>query len=82
MSEEVEVKPWLACPGSVKAVLPKKIENAVQYALDECFLELVGTPEAQRDKWVYKEIKARICKAMQEWIKEAMDEAIEKVLKK
>jgi diphthamide synthase subunit DPH2 len=62
--------------------LPGKIEKAVQYALDECFLELVGTPEAQRDKWVYKEIKARIREAMQEWIKEAMDEAIEEALKK
>jgi hypothetical protein len=82
MSEEVERKEWLGCPNSVKTALPGKIEKAVQYALDECFLELVGTPEAQRDKWVYKEIKARIREAMQGWIKEAMDEAIEKALKK
>lgn len=82
MSEEVEQEEWLGCPNSVKAALPKKIEKAVQYALDECFLELVGTPEAQRDQWLYKAIKARICEAMQGWIKEAMDEAIEEAIKK
>jgi hypothetical protein len=81
MTEEEE-EDWLGCPGSVKAALPGKIEKAVQYALEECFLETVGTPEAQRDKWLYKEIKVRICSAMQEWIKEAIDDAIGKALKK
>ena len=80
--EEEEEDEWLGCPNSVKAALPKKIEKAVAYALDECFLELVGTPEAQRDKWVYKEIKSRICAAMKKWVEEAMDEAIGKALKK
>ena len=82
MSEEVEEpeNEWMKCPSSVKVVLPKKIRAAVKYALDECFLEMVGTPEAQRDKFVYIEIKKRICAAMQEWIKEAMDEAIEEAL--
>ena len=75
MTEE-KVEDWLGCPGSVKAALPKKIEKAVAYALDECLLELVGIPEAQREKWLYKEIKSRICTAMKEWIDEALDEAI------
>ena len=80
MSEEKE--DWLGCPNSVKAQLPKKIQKAVQYALDECFLELIGTPEAQRDQWVYKEIKARIRTAMKEWVKEAMDDAIAEIIEK
>lgn len=80
MSEE-ENEEWLGCPGSVRTALPKKIEKAVQYALDECFLEKVGTPEAQRDKKLYKAIKSRICGAMDKWIEEAIDEAIEKVIK-
>lgn len=80
MSEEKEDEDWLGCPNSVKNALPGKIEKAVQYALDECFLELVGTPEAQRDKKLYKDIKARICTAMQGWIEESLDEAIGKVL--
>jgi len=50
--------------------------------MDECFLELVGTPEAQRDKWLYKAIKAHICSAMEEWIKEAMDDDIKEVVEK
>ena len=82
MTEEEKVENWLGCPGSVKAALPKKIEKAVAYALDECFLEMVGTPEAQRDKALYKAIKARICKAMEGWIDEALDEAIGKVIAK
>ena len=83
MSEEKPtVNDWLGCPNSVKAELPKKIQKAVQYALDECFLELVGTPEAQRDQWLYKEIKAHICAAMKEWVKEAMDEAIAEIIEK
>jgi hypothetical protein len=57
MAEEKE--DWLGCPSAVKAALPGKIEKAVAYALDECFLEMVGTPEAQRDKWLYKEIYRR-----------------------
>jgi len=81
MSEE-KTNDWLGCPNSVKAALPKKIQKAVSYAMDECFLELVGTPEAQRDQWVYKEIKARIRAAMKEWIKEAMDEAIAEIMEK
>lgn len=81
MSEEKNGD-WLGCPGSVKAALPGKIEKAVAYALDECLREVVGIPEAQRDKWLYKEIKIRICSAMQEWVKEAMDEAIGKALEK
>jgi hypothetical protein len=81
MAEEKE-EDWLGCPNSVRDALPGKIEKAVQYALDECFLELVGTPEAQRDKWLYKDIKSRICSAMEGWIKEAMDEAIKKAIKK
>ena len=82
MAEEEKVEDWLGCPGSVKAALPKKIEKAVGYALDECFLDMVGTPEAQRDKPLYKAIKARICKAMERWIDEALDEAIGKVIAK
>ena len=78
MAEEKE--DWLGCPGAVKAALPKKIEKAVTYAMDECLLELVGVPEAQREKWLYKEIKSRICSAMQEWIKESMDDAISQAL--
>jgi hypothetical protein len=81
MTEE-KIEDWLGCPGAVKAALPGKIEKAVQYALDECFLEMVGTPEAQRDKWLYKEIKVQICSAMQGWIKEAIDDAIGQALKK
>jgi len=81
MSEEEEKeRDWLGCPNSVKAVLPKKIQKAVLYALDECLLETVGTPEAQRDKWLYKEIKSRICAAMKVWIDEAMEEAITQAL--
>ena len=79
MAEE-ETHDWLGCPSSVKAALPKKIQNAVAYALDECFLEIVGTPEAQRDKWLYKEIRSRICTAMKGWVEEAMDEAIAEAL--
>jgi len=45
-------------------------------------LEKVGTPEAQRDKKLYKTIKARICNAMDKWIDEAIDEAITKVIEK
>lgn len=83
MSEEKDPEEeWIGCPSSVKTALPKKIKNAVNYALDECFLEMVGTPEAQRDKWLYKEIKKRICAAMQEWIKEVMNDAIEEALKR
>ena len=82
MSEEKEKKEWLGCPNSVRAALPNKIQKAVQYALDECFLELVGTPEAQRDQWLYKEIKSRIQTAMKEWIKEAMDDAIAEIIEK
>ena len=81
MTEEEELNDWLGCPGSVKAALPKNIARAVAYALDECFLELVGTPEAQREEWLYKEIKNRICTAMKGWIEEAMDEAIGEALK-
>jgi len=80
MSEEEN--DWLPCPGSVKAALPGKIAKAVGFALDECFLEKVGTPEAQRDKKLYKTIKARICNAMDKWIDEAIDEAIKKVIEK
>jgi hypothetical protein len=80
MAEEKE--DWLGCPNAVKNALPGKIQKAVQYALDECFLEKVGTPEAQRDKVLYKLIKKRICEAMDIWIEEAMDEAIKKALEK
>ena len=80
MTEENEE--WLGCPSSVKAALPKKIEKAVSYAMEECLLELVGTPEAQRDKWLYKEIKGRICGAMKKWIDEALEEAIGKAIQK
>lgn len=80
MAEE-PIKDWMGCPSAVKAVLPKKIRNAVKYALDECLLEMVGTPEAQRDKWVYKEIKRRIQEQMKKWVEDAMDEAIEEALK-
>ena len=80
MAKEEE-EDWLPCPNSVKNALPKKIEKAVAYALDECFLEKVGTPEAQRDKPLYKMIKNRICTAMDEWIEDAIDEAIGKVIK-
>ena len=79
MTEEED---WLGCPSSVKTALPKKIEKAVSFAMDECLLELVGIPEAQRDKWLYKEIKSRICGAMKEWIDEALNEAIGKVIEK
>lgn len=82
MTEEKEKEEdWLGCPNSVKNALPGKIAKAVQYALDECFLEKVGTPEAQRDKALYKLIKARICSAMDDWIGEEIDIAIEKVIK-
>jgi hypothetical protein len=81
MTEE-KIEDWLGCPSAVKAALPGKIEKAVAYAMDECFLEMVGTPEAQRDKWLYKEIKTKICSAMQGWIKEAVDDAIGQALKK
>jgi hypothetical protein len=81
MSEE-EKEDWLGCPSAVKNALPGKIQKAVQYALDECFLEKVGSPEAQRDKALYKLIKSRICKAMDVWIEEAMDDAIKQVLAK
>lgn len=80
--EEEENSDWLGCPNSVKKALPGKIQKAVQYALDECFLELVGTPEAQREKKLYKDIKALICKAMQGWIDEALKDAIEAVVEK
>jgi len=80
MAEDAK-EDWIGCPGSVKARLPKKIQAAVKYALDECFLELVGTPEAQRDQFVYKEIKKRICAAMQKWITEAIDDAIKETIK-
>ena len=78
--EKKEIE-W-GCPSSVKEVLPRKIKIAVRVALDECFLEIVGTPDAQKDKYIYKEIKKRICAAMKGWVEEAMDEAIEKALKK
>ena len=81
MTEE-KIEDWLGCPGAVKDVLPKKIAKAVTYAMDECLLELVGVPEAQREKWLYKEIKSRICSAMQGWIDEALEEAIGQALKK
>jgi hypothetical protein len=80
MSEEKE--DWLGCPNAVKNALPGKIAKAVAYALDECFLEKVGTPEAQRDKALYKLIKSRICTAMDVWIEEAMDDAIKQALEK
>lgn len=80
MAEEPN-KEWMKCPSSVKTMLPKKIKQAVLFALDECFMEIVGEPAAQRDKFVYKELKKKICAAMQEWVKEAMDEAIEEALK-
>ena len=79
MTEEEE---WLGCPSSVKTALPKKIEKAVSFAMEECLLELVGTPEAQRDKWLYKEIKKRICSAMKGWIDEALEEAMGKAIEK
>jgi len=83
MSEEkTKENDWLGCPNSVRAALPKKIQKAVSYAMEECFIELVGTPEAQRDKWLYKAIKARICAAMEEWIKEAIDDAIKEAIEK
>lgn len=78
--EKEEVQDWLGCPSSVKARLPEKIKSAVQYALDECFIEMVGEPAAQRDQWLYKEIKAKICTAMHKWIEDAMHDAIEEAL--
>ena len=81
MSEEKpQPDKWLPCPSNVKKALPAKIKQAVGTALDECMLEIVGNPAAQREKWVYKEIKSRICKQMQEWVKEAIDEAMAEVL--
>lgn len=77
-----EIEEWLGCPSAVKNALPGKIEKAVAFAMDECFLEIVGTPEAQRDKWLYKEIKAQICNHMGEWVKEAIEEAIKKAIEK
>ena len=79
--KEEEEEEWLGCPNSVKEALPGKIQKAVAYALDECFLEKVGTPEAQREKELFKLIKRRICTAMDHWIEEAIDDAIEKVIK-
>lgn len=79
MSEEI--KEW-GCPSSVKEVLPRKIKIAVGMALDECFLEIVGTPDAQKDKWVYKAIKTRICAHMKKWVEEAIEEAIGKAIEK
>jgi hypothetical protein len=79
MSEE-KVEEWLGCPSSVKKALPAKIRKAVLYALDECLLEELGVPEAQREQWVYKEIKAKIKTQMKIWIREAIDEAIEEAL--
>jgi len=82
MSEEKqEPTEWLKCPSAVKQRLPKKIAQAVDYALEECFIEMIGEPSAQRDQFVYKEIKKKICALMEIWIKEAMDEAIAEVLK-
>lgn len=80
--EKPEEEEWLGCPNSVKNALPGKIKNAVKYALDECFLEMVGTPEAQRNKWIYQEIKKKICAAMKGWIEEEMEEAIKKAVEK
>ena len=79
-TEELPEKEWLGCPSSVRKALPGKIRKAVLYALDETFLEEVGSPEAQRDKWLYKEIKAKIKAQMRIWIEEAIDEAIEEAI--
>lgn len=81
MSEKVNEE-WLACPTSVKEALPRKIKIAVGMALDECFLEIVGTPDAQKDRWVYKTIKTHVCAAMKGWVEEAIDEAIGKAIEK
>jgi len=40
MSEE-KTNEWLGCPNSVKAALPKKIQNAVSYAMDDAIAEIM-----------------------------------------
>lgn len=71
---------WLGCPSAVKEQLPKKIRQAVLYAMDECFTEVVGEPAAQRDQWLYKKIKSQICVAMKGWVEDAIDDALAEIL--